>query len=365
MIINDKSQTDLSGFYVIYNGSVLNENETNYGISHLMEHLMCKSFKEYYSEFDRFGIVWNAYTSNNEIVFYITGLDEYIYKYRHILVESLLNFDISEDEFEKEKSVVIQEYKDTFQEQSNSAYYNALRKFYNNYGPIGKLQSLEKITYNDVKSYWKKYLSKPSLIINISKNNEFSGYDTFNLKYPKKYTPDNKDILVYEKMVDFQKYSISGYFKINTDINYVDFILDMLSLSMKSPFMDEIREKRGLTYGVGAYISKISDTEGLAATSLITTKEHIDEVLSVYKMILNNPQKYLTKERFDITRDYYIIKNKKDDISRYLKIDKYIKPKNWQIETILNEMTFDKIKDYYDKYFYYDNWQWVIDKNDF
>ncbi|MFW6225842.1 MAG: M16 family metallopeptidase [bacterium] len=364
MIINDKNPTDLSGFYIVYRGSVLNEDETNYGLSHLMEHLMCKMFKQYYTEFERYGINWNAYTSNNEVVFHMTGLDEYLYKYRHILVEALLGFEITEDEFLKEKNVVIQEYKDTFQDQSTSAYFNMLRKLYNNYGPIGKLESLEKITYQDVKDYWKKHLSKPSLIINISKNNEFKGYDDFNLNYPKKFIPKITNP-IFEKMVDFKKVDISGYFKTNDDMNYIKFILDMLSQSFDSPFMDEIREKRGLTYGVGSFISKISDTEGLSVTSLITTDENVDEVLDTYKMILTQPEKYLTEDRFNTMKDFYTVKKKKDDINRYSRIDKYITPKNWQVETILDTITFDEIKDYYDKYFKFDNWNWIIDKKEF
>ena len=364
MIINDKSQTDLSGFYIVYRGSVLNENDSNYGISHLLEHLCCKMFKQYYTEFERYGINWNAYTSNNEVVFHMTGLDEYLYKYRHLLTEALLDFEITEDEFLKEKNVVIQEYKDTFQNQSSSAYYNMLRKLYNNFGPIGRLQSLEKISYQDAKDYWKTHLSKPSLIINVSKNSEFKGYDDFNLNYPKKFNPKITNP-TFEKMVDFKKVDISGYFKTNDDMNYIKFILDILSQSFDSPFMYEIREKRGLTYGVGSFISKVSDTEGLAVTSLITTDENIDEVLDTYKMILTQPGKYLTEERFNTMKDYYTVKKKKDDINRYSRIDKYITPKNWQVETILDTVTFNKIKDYYDKYFTYDNWEWIIDKNEF
>jgi predicted Zn-dependent peptidase len=60
MLINKKSQTDLSGFYVVFNGSVLNEDSTNYGISHLCEHLKCRMFNKLYDIFDRYNITWNA-----------------------------------------------------------------------------------------------------------------------------------------------------------------------------------------------------------------------------------------------------------------------------------------------------------------
>ena len=53
MIINLKSQTDLSGFYVVYEGSTNLEKSGWYGISHLMEHLMCKNFDHLQEDFDK------------------------------------------------------------------------------------------------------------------------------------------------------------------------------------------------------------------------------------------------------------------------------------------------------------------------
>jgi len=365
MIINKPSPTDLSGFYIVYKGSVLNENASNYGISHLLEHLMCKQFQKLYNQFDRYSINWNAYTSNSEVVFHMDGLDEYVYKYRHELVNSLLTFDVPKDEFERELKVVIQEYKDTFQDQFSASYYNLLRKIYKNYGPIGKLQSLENISYDDVLEYWQKYLSRPSMIINISKNSEFAGYNDFNVNYPNIYVGKKDDETIFEKIIDFKKVCISGYIETDKDMAYIDFVLDMLGKSLESPFMKEIREKRGLTYGVYSYVSDVSDNQGLITTNLITTEENINEVLSVYKNILSNPDIYLTEDRFNIIKDYYTVKKKKDEINAYSHHKKYIKPKHWLIENILDDITFEKSKQIFDKYLKFDNWKWIIDKNEY
>ena len=83
MIINLKSQTDLAGFYIVYDGSTNLEKSGWYGISHVMEHLLCKNFEHLREDFEREGIDWNAYTSNNEIVFYFTGLEEYLSKRKY------------------------------------------------------------------------------------------------------------------------------------------------------------------------------------------------------------------------------------------------------------------------------------------
>lgn len=365
MIINKKSITDLSGFYIVYKGSVLNETQKTYGSSHLLEHLMCKQFKHLYNDFDRYSILWNAHTSGTEVVFHMKGLEEYIHKYRHELLNSLLTFDVTEEEFNIEKQVVIQEYKDTFQDQFTSSYYNLIRKVYNNYGPIGKLESLENITYDEIKEFWKKHFSKPSVIVNVSKNSEFEGYDDFNTTCPLKYISENDDVLVYEKAMDFNKVSVTGYLEVSDDMANIDFVLDMLGKSLESPFMKEIREKRGLTYGVHNFVAGVSDTQALIMTSLITTDDKVDEIFDVYKMILNNPDKYLTKERFEIIRDYYTVKRKMDKINAHNKYKKYYTPDVWLIDSIIDNITFEKTKEIFDKYLKYDKWTWITDKTAF
>lgn len=365
MIINKKSQTDLSGFYIVYKGSTLNENESNYGISHLMEHLMCKQYEHLYDDFDRYSINWNAYTSNSEVVFHMKGLDEYLYKYRHSLLNSLLDFEIKKDEFEKEKNVVIQEYKDTFQDQFSSSYYNHFRKAYNNYGPIGKLESLENIGYEGVMEYWEKYLSKPTMIINISKNSDFDGYDNFNVNYPKKYNKSENDKLVYERIIEFNKSCVTGSFKISDDMAYIQFVLDMLGRSLQSPLMKEIREKRGLTYSIGNFVANCSEDEGLAITTLVTTDDKVQEVLDTYKMVFSNKDKYLTKERFELIKDFNTVKRKKDLINMYANGGKFITPKKWQIDSVIDDITFEKANEIFDKYLTFDKWEWIVDKDIF
>jgi predicted Zn-dependent peptidase len=74
MIYNIQNQIDLSGFYIVYNGVVVNEKEGTYGISHLIEHLVCKNLNdEFVDSLEKNGITWNAYTTPNNIVFYIKG----------------------------------------------------------------------------------------------------------------------------------------------------------------------------------------------------------------------------------------------------------------------------------------------------
>ena len=115
MIYNVKSNTGLSGFYIVYKGSTEIENKKTYGVSHLVEHLMMKNIKAFEKKMCSDGITVNAYTSESTVVCFITGLDRYVYKWRTKFLDSLLEFkNLTEDEIENERSVVLEEYTDMF-----------------------------------------------------------------------------------------------------------------------------------------------------------------------------------------------------------------------------------------------------------
>lgn len=367
MIINLKSQTDLSGFYVIYEGSTNLEKPGWYGLSHLMEHLCCKSLDHLQDEFDRQAIDWNAYTSSNEIVFYLTGLDEKVNKYKNIFVKNLTSFKVTEEEFENERKIVLEEYMDYFNDQTQVHILNLTRKLFNYYDPIGLREDLENITYQDCLDFFELQYSKPTKIINVSKD-----------------TPYNDDTIEFQKhkvstKLEFGNHDVplelGNEFKdktslvvlspiIEDDFAYVQFINTMLSHGLKSPLYQEVREKKGLVYYIHCYLSRIND-KGVNTIATLTSNKNADEVLETIKSVINNPSEFLTQERFDIIKDYYDVRKKKDQINLYKNIGQYLSPDGWRVYDILDGLTFDKIKEVYAKYFDFDKFYVSTDKTEF
>jgi predicted Zn-dependent peptidase len=124
---------------------------------------------EFLDDFSRDGIDWNAFTDNDKIFFQFTGLESKLCKYRDLVLEKLSVFNINEEDFNKEKKIVIEEYHDCFNSQIYAHYLNLTRKLHNNYEPIGELSDLERITLADCQKYFEVQFKHPSLIINISK----------------------------------------------------------------------------------------------------------------------------------------------------------------------------------------------------
>jgi predicted Zn-dependent peptidase len=369
-VINLKSETELSGFYIVYKGSTMNEKPGNYGISHLMEHLVYKSYEYLMDDFDRYGIANNAYTSETEIVFYITGLDEYVKKYKQEILEKILEFQITEEQFIQERNIVLQEYDMYFGQRTDNHSLNLNRKLFNEYNAIGYKQDLESLTYQDIKDYFELQFKKPYKIINVSKFSDFETNIEFNDKeFDNTITFNNKPdpTTIFEDInLTPGKVSLINVSKqvINKDYPYVSFLSQMLGHGLKSPLYQEIREKKGLVYYLYTNLSRITDKSGILGFYSETSEDKVDKFQSTLKEILDNPDKYMTKERFDIIYEAIKISLKISKINRYKQINKYINPIDWQIEPILDDLTYEKVMSYYNKYFKFDDLYLSIDINE-
>lgn len=62
-----KSNIKMTNLTIVYNMGGLFDQEGQHGISHLMEHLVCKTFKDEYSELQKYNIDWNAITSGDYV----------------------------------------------------------------------------------------------------------------------------------------------------------------------------------------------------------------------------------------------------------------------------------------------------------
>lgn len=367
MIINLKSQTELSGFYVVYEGSTNLEKPGWYGISHLMEHLCCKSFDHLQEDFDKDGIDWNAYTSGNEIVFYLTGLDEKVNKWKGEFIDLLGQFNVTKEEFENERKIVLEEYMDAFNSQTEVHMLNLSRKLFNDYDPIGLREDLEKLKFMDIINFWELQYSKPTKIINVSKGKPYKNneIDFAERKIDRKIEFGNHEV-PFELGNEFKDKTSLVMLSpvIDEDFAYVHFINAMLSLGLKSPLYQEIREKRGLVYYIHCYQSRMNQ-QGLNTIATQTSNKNLSACIDAIKEVLDNPKKHLTKDRFDLVKDYYKVRMQKDEILRYKNVNQFINPEGWSVYDIIDTVDFKKVKKVYDKYYKFENFYISNDKKEF
>jgi predicted Zn-dependent peptidase len=367
MIINLKSQSDLSGFYLVFNGSTNIESRGQYGISHLMEHLICKNFESLRPEFEKWGIDWNAYTTQNEIVFFFTGLDKFLEPRKSELLNLITDFRTTKEQFENERKIILQEYTNTFSQQSECHLLNLHRKLFRNFSSIGLKQDLETLSFLDCLNFFEKQYQNPTKIVNVSKYNKFeSDIDFSDLSVDRKFQIGPYKDVILEPTRNFgDKVSIILVSKLcDSDFGYNMFINNMLSMGLSSPLSNEIREKRGLVYHIESTHSRLNN-QGITEISTRTSQKNAKSVLEIIEMIMNNPYKYLNKKRFEIIKNYYKIKLVKDQINRYQNVNLWINPKEWSVKEILPSITYEKVMDVFETNFKFEDFYQSIDKTEF
>lgn len=385
MIKNIKNTVDLSSFHIVFDGSTMNEKQGLFGISHLCEHLICKSIDHLQDDFQRYGIIWNAYTSNTEVVFYINGLDEYINKYKQEFLDCILSYIPTDAELKNEKKIVMEEYKDSFNDQVQSHYLNLVRKRYNYYTPIGLREDIENYTIEEVKEFINSYFKKPNQIINISKNNdnfesdiEFSETlisDVFKIQNQPNIhlIKSNDDLVVPDNHIPLElmneynnKTSVINLSPIITeDFPIVSFTCNMLGSGLNSPLYQEVREKSGLAYYIQCNNNRLNYQSSTIMIITETSNENVEQVQLEIKNVLDNKEKYLTQERFDIIKDNMIVRIKKNEILKHSSINKYLEPDVWSLEKIIFDLTLEDVYKVIDKYFIWDDFHHSIYNEEF
>jgi predicted Zn-dependent peptidase len=355
MIHNLKNPTDLSGLYFVYRGSTNLEQKGTYGLSHYGEHLKCKVIDDLQDELQENGISHNAYTSGNVIVFYFTGLERDLAPFREILTERMTRFTTTEEEVEKEKKIVLEEYMGCFTDQTEIHYHNFQRRHFGYYGPIGLREDIENFDLAKWKAYHDMQYDQPDMIINISNKYEMQDngligftdrsksiktelkYDANAILEPSIAYPD-KTSIIWNKTVAIEDQPLVGI------------ATNMLIGGLNSPLYQEVREKRGLVYYLHCYTAKLANMPFIGLATL-TSDTNVAEVNNVIGEVLSNRKKYLTEERFNVVKKSMRISREKREINRYQDISDILNPEIKRLADRLESLQVDELYDVYDKYF--------------
>ena len=382
---NVANEIALSGFYIMFDGSTVNEKPNWFGISHLMEHLVCKSIDHLMDTFQTFDIQWNAYTSNTEVVFYMTGLDRYVNEYKEAFLKFILSYNLTDEQLQNEKKIVLEEYKDAFNSQNEAHYLNLIRKKFGYYTAIGLRSDIENFTFDDCQEYLDRFFRNPTKIINVSKFNPFQNNDIKFLPPVKtvpftladdvdifKITSDDKTSvpefhLPIETINNFKnKSSIINMSPIITEkFAEVSFLCAMLGSGLNSPLYKEVREKLGLVYYIQCFNDRMNNISSVILISTETSNKNVKTVQKQIRYVLDNKEKFLTQERFQVIKDNFKARFEKAEILNYTNIKKYLDSDEWLVEKIIDTITLQDVYDLVDKHLQWKIIYKSIDKTEF
>lgn len=358
MYIYEKKSLKMTALYVVFNAGSLYEKEGKKGTMHLMEHLVCKRFDDMQDKLLNEGITWNAYTSDEQVVFWARGLDAHFTpEIKKELVDKIIgNFgtELTQESFDNEKKTVLQEYGDAFDDPQSGAYLDLIRAKFNYYSAIGKRADIEAFTYEDAIATKKELFTKPVRIVEVGPTKTDFSYVEYTeerpehaeLKYTKKLEAELEEIPDTDKTMVF---AFGTKLVKKADYPFLKVATAMLGHGLNSPLYKEIREKRGLSYyshaGIETYIDK-----GLCIFDSCTTNDKAEELMQVYSMFVEDVEKFLTRERFDIVLNALKIEKEKQKIFRYKSCDDLIRKTEVQMPKNLNKITYEKVVEVAKKY---------------
>lgn len=111
---------------------------------------------------------------------------------------------------------------------------------------------------------------------------------------------------------------------------------------LNSPFYQEIREKRGLSYGMFFHLNPMSEIHHVNFFICECNPESEEEIQTIINKMRSEWKEHLTKERFDNVLAYIKNKTKINKLTEYKSITRFVTENYFDVE-YLESLTYEKI----------------------
>ncbi len=280
------------------------ENDSNQGISHFLEHMLFKgtqrrSAKQIADEFDSIGGQLNAFTEKEFTCYFARVLKEHLPLAADVLSDMFLNAKLDPGEIELEKSVVLEEIK-RHEDSPDDLVHDMFAQLVWNSHPLGRpvlgtSETVGNLTRDDLVSFIRARYTPDNIVIGAAGNlvheelvdqvaQLYGGLDGTRSVAPRKDLIFSSESLMTHKDTEQVHLCIGseGYSHLD-DAKYPLAIVDTtLGGGMSSRLFQEIRENRGLAYAIGSYSASYNEG-GLFAVYGGTSLDKMDEVLQVVR----------------------------------------------------------------------------------
>ena len=305
----------------VENGS-RNENGTNNGISHFIEHMFFKgttnrTAKEIAESIEDVGGQLNAFTGKEATCFYIKALDTHLDLSLEILSDMLFSSRFADEDIEKEKGVIIEEInmsEDQPEDVLTDLHSEAIWGNDSISMPIlGTVETVRSFTRQQLLSYIAEYYIPENSVISISGkvnihtierlfSNFFGTWNSTAKKITNYSTPNVlTNHLFKQKEIEQLHISLGmqGIQTGNDDIYGLLLLNNMFGGGASSILFQKIREDLGVCYTIYSYISSFKNT-GVISIYTGLNPRYSSEVVG---LITDEVNKF---SNFDITNEKLI-----------------------------------------------------------
>jgi predicted Zn-dependent peptidase len=177
--LNDQARSVASGFFV-KTGS-RDETPEVAGVSHFLEHMVFKGTARRDAlavnrDFDRVGAKHNAQTSEEDTVYHVTCLPEYLPRAFDVLAD-ILRPTLRAEDFETEKKVIIEEIR-MYLDNPMSVAYDAAKAAHFGLHPLGQsilgtVDSISGLTLDQMRAYFAHRYSPANIVLAVAGRTEW------------------------------------------------------------------------------------------------------------------------------------------------------------------------------------------------
>ncbi len=291
--------------YTLRGGSRVETTENN-GIHHLIEHMLFKGSESYNLKqiadiSDRLGGNLNAFTGKETTMFYLKAIDEKLEQSFHLLSDIVMKSLFPEDEFYKERMVVLQELKESDDNPESYTYDVFCEEIYPGdpmgYPIAGKMDRVSTFKRDSVYDYYKKLYSPENFILTaVGKvehqrlvqlaEKQFKGFPSRSPREFRFTAPVYKPGVIQRTNDSLnQVYATIGFESPPaTSLQRHRFAVlnDILGGGLSSRLFQVIREEKGLSYTVHSFSETYLDC-GLHQVYAVLDKDKIDEYLEAVR----------------------------------------------------------------------------------
>lgn len=366
-ILNNNSIFASSSIYLLVRVGSINEDDKTSGLSHLLEHMLFKGSEKYpdfmtlNKKIDDLNGHINAETSKNNTGYYIKFPSKNMLKALDIINQMVFNSLIPQEELDKERKIVIEEY---YRSIDNSGDYldDLLTK--NNFNNhrlsrliIGTKKNINKFNSKELIKFYKKFYIPSNCVLSISG------------KIPSNIEKILNEIFVYKKKQNLIKHTFNDSIIRNSrklicrtrkqnQISFgmcfpifnvydkrkffVDILIDILGGNMTSRLWIALREKNPLVYNFNVFY-EIYEEGGLININFGVDKKNLKKAFqSVINEIKKLKEGQLTEKEVSVTINKTKIESS-IGAEDNLEIAKYYGQQLILEEEIINYKKMDKI----------------------
>lgn len=367
---------------LVKTGSI-NEDDSNNGISHFIEHTMFKgtptrSAFEISDYIDRIGAQINAFTSKELTCYYTKSTAEHLEDSIGVLSDIFFNSLFEQEELDKEKGVVIEEIK-MCEDTPEDLCLDLLAKGYHGRKGLGRTilgseKNIKRFTKADIDAYMDKFYTADNVVISIAGNVDIEKAEKLCDKYfaslfkrkksakqVKTTTPVVNNLYKYKKIEQAHIGLCMKGLKLDDERTDAFSIANtVLGGGMSSRLFQKVREELGLAYSVYSYPSSYKDNgvlEIYAGVNLESRNKAFDAIIDEINRFKNEG---ITENEFNRGKEQLksaLILGRESTASQMLIYGKYIlflnkeydfKERLNKLEKVtLNDVT-DIIKDTFD-----------------